>query len=139
MWATNSPDSQSKSRRDIHISLLEIGRNTFLSVEEENSIAVAVLYYASNLTSLSLTAAIELAETVLKSRSVDIDQISLIICSLGGFIIRHQGLKVVTFQIIEANRIDAVTPDYICEHISRLKVAIKRYIISSSKFMFNIN
>lgn len=65
-WAKNAPESQPMRRKDIKINLPGMGRKTILTAEEETIISNSVLYYAENMTPLSRTTVIEMAETVIE-------------------------------------------------------------------------
>lgn len=122
MYGPKTHRTVTQSLVEIHISLLDRGRKTILTPEEEQLISEPVLYYASNLTSLSRTAVNEMDETVLQiQKTADIDDLQFIRGWLYGFLRRHANRKVVALQCVESSRTTASIPGYICDHIPNIK------------------
>lgn len=108
--------------------------------QEESLIAQVVLYYSSNLTALSRTSVIDIANTVLEAQGgTKIRFMALTGGLLDGFIKQHEILKVVALQSVDASHTDACTSEYICEHIARIITVVSRYNISTPKSIFDID
>lgn len=98
-WANNAPDIQPQSKRDIQISRCEIGVRKISNEGEERLISEAIIYYAQNLTMLTLTAVIDLAKTMVNcTQCTTNDRLQISRGWLDGFLKRNSSLKVVSYK-----------------------------------------
>lgn len=142
-WRKSNPNATPSDPHDVQLTKPSVGRPPTLTENEEKVIVGAALQYADNSTPLTKTDLLSLAgETVEMFWRPNDKKISFTNqiptkSWLKGFLRRNAELIVRPVRTIEASRIASVTLENVCEHISRVDEAIKRFNIRDPNRIFN--
>ena len=136
------PSAQPQSFRDIDLQLPVRGRPFILQIKHAQLISKSVKYFADNNTPLTRPGVREFVRTYVETLpETEREHINLgdhgpsDVCLNN--MMKRFGLQYQSVQIVEDQRLLAITPATVSELIARIRVALGRYGIRDPRFIFN--
>ena len=144
-WKKSPPDREPQTFRDISIPQRNNGHPTTLTPTEEKLVKEVVTYYSSKNNPLTRNDLRQVTSHICKMLPPArrfMNPFSVRLPSnkwVGGFLKRHPELAIRSVKVIESKRVEAVTRQNVCEHISRLQETMNRYGITEARRVFNLD